>query len=388
MRGRPKVEMTREQLITLHKSGYTARRMALLFHCSTSLVYKRLYEEGIKMRDKFSTITDEELKAVIADLQKFFPNSGAEMMTGLLHTRGLTLQRSRVRKCLSEVNPPATAERWGHSVSRRVYKVGAPNSLWHIDGHMKLCRWGLVTNGCIDGYSRLITFIHCSTSNNARTVLDLFLEATKTYSMPARVRSDHGHENILVALFMNLTFGTNRGSHITGESVHNIRIERLWRDVFKDVIQVFYKEFYELEDEGVLDPSDDIHRYSLHEVYLESINQRLSTFQQAWNHHRVRTEGNRTPEQIWRDGMLECSLDNAAVGRVFNEGSWEERIEEMLRRHNLADTGDERVNGETNSVNSRLSQVQKEELQHILAGDGLLKDKFCQHSTKVEGFLR
>lgn len=64
----------------------------------------------------------------------------------------------------------------------------------------------------------------------------MFTVAVQKYGIPSRVRSDHGWENYLVAVLMNILRGTGRGSHITGRSVHNERIERLWRDVHKEVI--------------------------------------------------------------------------------------------------------------------------------------------------------
>ena len=54
-----------------------------------------------------------------------------------------------------------------------------------------------------------------------------------------------------MALVMNIIRGLQH--NVTGQSVHNQRIERLWRDVHKDVTQLIYMELYSLEDEGVLD---------------------------------------------------------------------------------------------------------------------------------------
>ncbi|MBN3293122.1 GSHB synthetase, partial [Polypterus senegalus] len=62
---------------------------------------------------------------------------------------------------------------------------------------------------------------------------------------------------------MNLVQGIERSSHITGESVHNQRIERLWRDVQLHVLHYFYELFYSFEDEHILNPENNIHRFSL-----------------------------------------------------------------------------------------------------------------------------
>ena len=52
--------------------------------------------------------------------------------------------------------------------------------------------WGFVIHGGIDGFSRLIVSLKCSTNNRSDTVLDLFLKATQRFEWPSRVQSDHG----------------------------------------------------------------------------------------------------------------------------------------------------------------------------------------------------
>ncbi len=111
-----------------------------------------------------------------------------------------------------------------------------------------LIRWGFVVHGIIDGYSRLITTLICATDNRAGTVLNGFVNACKRYGIPSRYRTDRGWENGKAALFINLVRGFDRGSHIGGRSVHNQRIERLWKDARKEVIQPMRDIFYELED--------------------------------------------------------------------------------------------------------------------------------------------
>ena len=49
-----------------------------------------------------------------------------------------------------------------------------------------------MVHGGIDGYSRLVVFLKCSTNNLASIVLSSFLEGTESYGVPTKVRSDHG----------------------------------------------------------------------------------------------------------------------------------------------------------------------------------------------------
>lgn len=43
-------------------------------------------------------------------------------------------------------------------IKRRKYKVPRPNYLWHMDGHHKLIRWGIVIHGIIDGCCRTVSY--------------------------------------------------------------------------------------------------------------------------------------------------------------------------------------------------------------------------------------
>ena len=156
----------------------------------------------------------------------------------------------------------------GALVSRRVYCVPWPNFLWHLDGHHSLIRWGFAIHGCINGYSRRIIFLHCSTNNLASTVLHLFESAVERDGglWPSQIRVDYEVENTAVCDAMVAVRGEERGSFIAGSSTRNQRIERLWRDVFRCICRVFYYTFYAMEQTGLLDVENPIHMFTLQHV--------------------------------------------------------------------------------------------------------------------------
>ncbi len=171
----------------------------------------------------------------------------------------------------------------------------------YLDGNHKLSRWRMVIHGAIGGFSRMIVYLKCC---RAHTVLDLFKIAVHQYGLPSRVRMDKGGENMEVGRFMLETRGLDRGSALAGSSVHNQRIERLWRDVSTAVTRVFYRLFYQLEEDNLLDPLNDAHIFALHYVYVPRINKCLDCFVQGWNNHPMRTIKGHTPLQLFTTCMI------------------------------------------------------------------------------------
>ena len=159
------------------------------------------------------------------------PHAEEAMIIGHLRSINICVQRSRIRAAVKR-HTGCNGQSSSQAIVRRTYHVPRPNALWHIDGNHKMIRWRLVVHGGIDGFSRLITFLKCSSNNKSDTVLDLFTEATCMYGTPSRIRTEHGGENVLIWQLMEEVRGVGRASYIAGSSVHNTRIERLWRDVY------------------------------------------------------------------------------------------------------------------------------------------------------------
>ena len=96
-------------------------------------------------------------------------------------------------------------------------------------------------------------------------MLALLEKAASQFVLPARIRCDHRVENYNVAMF-------DANPVIAGKSVHNQRIECLWRDLFQGVTCTCYYLFHHLEDIGMLNYLSENDLFCSHYVDTNVIN--------------------------------------------------------------------------------------------------------------------
>ena len=301
------VEISIYDIEYLRGLRFTWTRIAEILGVSRSTLYRRLHEENIDHRCSYEDISDGELDCLVSTIKLSHPNDGERLMIGHLHRLGVVLPRARVRASIHRCDPVNTALRRSITIRRRVYHVNGPNSLWHIDGHHKLIKWRFVLHGGIDGYSRTVVYLHCSTNNQASTVLTSFIDAVGKYGLPEQVRSDHGGENVQVWRYM-MEQHHSESAVLVGSSTHNERIERLWRDVHRCVAVLFADLFRGMEAEGILSCLNEVDLFCLHWVFLPRINRVLNSFVESWNNHPLSSSQNLTPNQLFIQGALQQNM--------------------------------------------------------------------------------
>ena len=228
--GRPCLSVDMYEVEYLRSLGFSWTNIALLLGISRSTLYRRMESSGLTLQG-YSTCADDELDRIVNQIKTTYPNDGEVMVAAHLKSRGIYIPRARLCAAIYRLDP-STREGMRSAIRRRVYHTQSPNSVWHIDGNHKLIRWRLVVHGGIDGYSRLVVFLRCSSNNQ---LLSCFQKGVETYGLPNKVRSDLGGENVSVWRYVLEKHGN--------ASTHNERIERLWRDVHRCVLKPFADRF-------------------------------------------------------------------------------------------------------------------------------------------------
>lgn len=317
--GRPRADVSIERILDWRKLNYKWSKIAQLMNISRSTLYRRLEEAGVSTDDR-TQLSADEVDELIMAIKQDHPNDGEVLLQGHLIRQGVRIPRQVLRESIHRVDHANVVARRHSVVRRRVYAVPHPNYIWHIDGHHKLIRWRFVIHGAVDGFSRTITYLQCANNNRAPTVLDFFREGVSHFGLPDSVRSDHGGENIGVWRYMIVTHNNDHSCILTGSSVHNERIERMWRDVHRCVVSTFSDMFTSLEREDLLGPTNEVDLYCLHHIFFPLISKNLSEFKESWNNHSISSEGSRTPYQLLVEGLSQIVNDHGyEIGGLNNE---------------------------------------------------------------------
>ena len=195
--------------------------------------------------------------------------------------------------------------------------------------------------------------------------MDDFLSGVMEYGVPGKVRADGGSEFNHVAKFMNQVDGTERC--IRGKSVHNERIERLWRDVFEKVASNYHAIFTRLTNYGVLSDKNPVQMFVLHHVYLPRLQADLREWRNTHNHHPVSTAGNQTPLRLWHESfILHANSEYSSIQNVLfsTDDSRREEIRSFRENNDFPEPDDIKI--KLSRVPSPISEARLEELHRTI----------------------
>jgi hypothetical protein len=111
-RGARNSDINKETLERLLSLGMTVKHIAnaglLGGQVHRNTIHNFMLRNGMqRVRERYATISDTDLKLIIEELSRQYPNSGSNEMLSLLRSKSppLIIQRDRCRKILAEVDP-------------------------------------------------------------------------------------------------------------------------------------------------------------------------------------------------------------------------------------------------------------------------------------------
>lgn len=144
--GRPRYEIPYHQLETLICMNLSVPKIAKIVGVSISTIRRRMNLYGLTIRATYSQMSDAELDVAVKEVQTQFPTWGNRQVYGWLMSHGIRVQFARVRECQRRTDPEGSIMRRLNRVQRRKYTVQGPRHLWHVDGHHKLIRLGILAS--------------------------------------------------------------------------------------------------------------------------------------------------------------------------------------------------------------------------------------------------
>ena len=107
---------------------------------------------------------------------------------------GLVVTQTTIRHLLLILDPRGVQLRKRNRLRRRLYINAGPNFLWHVDSYDKLKPYGICINGAVDGFSRMVIWLHAyTTSSNPRVILATSLMKWNQFSERCYITGSSNH---------------------------------------------------------------------------------------------------------------------------------------------------------------------------------------------------
>jgi len=134
--GRPRFYIPEGVIRGLHDVHGVWKEVAKEARVSYKTILRRRHQYSMAVsnttgpRITYSDISDARLCEIVGEVLQVMPNAGETYVIGSLRSRGICVQRWRIREAIFTVDPVSRALRRCQAVVRRTYNVPCPNALW------------------------------------------------------------------------------------------------------------------------------------------------------------------------------------------------------------------------------------------------------------------
>lgn len=144
-------------------------------------------------------------------------------------------------------------------------------------------------------------WLKCASSNHKPGLIaGYYLDSVaENCCYPAKVRTDCGTENTIIAAIQSFATGLGVSGHLYGTSPGNQRIEAWWSFFRRNRTQFWIELFEQLVEFGVFHPGNSTETDCLRFCFMSVIQKDLNCVRQQWNTHRIRpSRGARCPAGV------------------------------------------------------------------------------------------
>ena len=103
--------------------GFNWQGIASFFFISRRTVFRHRQRLGVGPLE-YTSMSNEQLTSTIREISTSTPNAGERYIIGSLRSRGIRIQRWRIRQNLQEIDPVGRSLRRSQAIRRRVYSSG------------------------------------------------------------------------------------------------------------------------------------------------------------------------------------------------------------------------------------------------------------------------
>ena len=215
----------------------------------------KVHRSGLYYKPRPMNELDDELMHHIDELHTMDPTIGTRRMKKMLENRGFKVGRHHVRTLMRKMRirviycQPRTTiidpTKYKYPYLLRGIKAQRPNHVWAIDiTYIPMKKGFMYMVAIIDLYSRYIVNWSISNTMEAKWVVDTVKEAVEKYGKPDIINSDQGSQftsDDYINYIKSLGH-TKISMDGKGRALDNIFIERFWRTIKYDKINIVVPE--------------------------------------------------------------------------------------------------------------------------------------------------